>query len=63
MLRIAGLFQPLMRELVEMHYLVTTPVLMDDRALNALIGPLKKTSYVEGVRLTYESSKQLLKRG
>lgn len=33
MLRMIGLFNPFMRELVEMHYLLTTPVLMDDTAL------------------------------
>jgi len=27
-----------MRELVEMHYLLTTPVLMDDSALRGLLG-------------------------
>src|SRR5271156_1550926 len=32
-LRIAGLFDRMMRELVEMHYLHTTPVIMDDAAL------------------------------
>ena len=31
-LRVIGLFKPIMRELVEMHYLVTEPVLMDDTA-------------------------------
>jgi nucleoside-diphosphate-sugar epimerase len=51
-LRIVGLFMPVMRELVEMHYLQTTPVLMDDSALTALIGPIKKTPYAEGIALT-----------
>lgn len=50
MLRLIGLFNPLMREMVEMHYLFTDPVLMDDSALQQLIGPLRKTSYEEGVR-------------
>lgn len=50
MLRIAGLFVPFMRELVEMHYLQTEPVLMDDGALQRLIGPVAKTPYAEGVR-------------
>lgn len=52
MLRLIGLFKPFMRELVEMHYLQTEPVLMDDSALHKLIGPIKKTSYVEGIRQT-----------
>ena len=51
-LRLIGLFNPLMREMVEMHYLFTEPVLMDDSALQKLIGPLHKTPYAEGVRLT-----------
>lgn len=50
MLRLLGLFNPMMREMVEMHYLQTTPVIMDDSALQALIGPLHKTAYREGVR-------------
>jgi hypothetical protein len=33
-----------------MHYLLTDPVLMDDSALQALIGPIRKTSYPEGVK-------------
>jgi signal transduction histidine kinase len=33
LLRALGLFNPLMREMVEMHYLLTEPVIMDDSAL------------------------------
>jgi nucleoside-diphosphate-sugar epimerase len=55
MLRLVGIFNPIMRELAEMHYLLTTPVLMDDRALAQLIGPIHKTPYSEGLRLTYEA--------
>lgn len=54
-LRLIGLLQPFMKELVEMHYLQTTPVLMDDSALIALLGDVHKTSYAEGVRLSVES--------
>ncbi|MCM5681213.1 NAD-dependent epimerase/dehydratase family protein [Schlegelella sp. S2-27] len=50
LLRLAGLFNPFMREMVEMHYLVTDPVLMDDSALQQLIGPVGKTPYPEGIR-------------
>ena len=49
MLRLLGLFNPLMRELVEMHYLVTSPIVVDDRALDALLGPIEKTSYDDGI--------------
>jgi len=55
MLRVIGLFNPFMRELVEMNYLVTTPVLMDDKALHALLGGVKKTSYDDGLRMTPDS--------
>ena len=54
MLRVMGLFNPLMREIVEMHYLQTTPVLLDDSALTNLLGTLKKTPYPEGVRRSVE---------
>lgn len=50
MLRIIGLFNPMMRELVEMHYLQTQPAIMDDSALQQLIGPITKTSYADGIR-------------
>lgn len=56
MLRLAGLFDPLMRELVEMHYLWTDPVVMDDSALEALIGPIRKTPYAEGIRRSVEAA-------
>ncbi|RDK06555.1 NAD-dependent epimerase/dehydratase family protein [Cupriavidus lacunae] len=52
MLRLLGLFNPVMRELVEMHYLMSDPLIMDDSALQRLIGPIRKTSYVEGIRQT-----------
>ena len=52
MLRVLGLFNPLLREMVEMHYLLTEPVIMDDSALSALIGPIAKTPYPEGIRQT-----------
>ena len=50
MLRLLGLFNPLMREMVEMHYLLTDPVLMNDSALAGALGPIRKTPYSEGVR-------------
>lgn len=54
MLRIVGLFNPFMRELVEMSYLQTTPVLLDDSALTKLLGSVKKTPYAEGVKRSIE---------
>jgi len=55
MLRIIGLFNPMVRELVEMHYLQTQPVIMDDSALQQLIGPISKTSYADGIRMALAS--------
>lgn len=52
MLRLIGLFNPFMREMVEMNYLMTDPLIMDDSALRQLIGPIRKTSYQEGIRQT-----------
>ncbi|WKB52224.1 NAD-dependent epimerase/dehydratase family protein [Eleftheria terrae] len=64
LLRLAGLFNPFLREMVEMHYLVTDPVILDDRALQALLGPLPKTPYAEGVRQTLASVRaQVPQRG
>ncbi|HUO97982.1 MAG TPA: NAD(P)H-binding protein [Rhizomicrobium sp.] len=50
LLRLAGLFNPLMRELVEMHYLMTDPLIVDDRALDRLLGGIRKTPYDDGIR-------------
>ena len=51
-LRLAGLFNPMLREMVEMHNLVTNPVLMDDSRLSGLLGSLDRTGYEEGIRQT-----------
>jgi nucleoside-diphosphate-sugar epimerase/protein-tyrosine phosphatase len=56
-LRLLGLFDPLLRELVEMHYLQTNPVLLNDDALNKLIGPIHKTPYEEGLLECLEYAK------
>jgi nucleoside-diphosphate-sugar epimerase len=52
MLRVLGLFNRLIREMVEMNYLFTEPVIMDDGALRRLIGPIRTTSHAEGIRRT-----------
>ena len=51
-LQLIGLFDPVMKGLAEMNYLVTDPVMLDDRALAGLIGPLVKTSYDDGIART-----------
>jgi nucleoside-diphosphate-sugar epimerase len=56
MLRLIGLFKPFMREMVEMYYLLTTPVLMDDRALCSLLGNVHKTSYEDGIRASLKAA-------
>jgi nucleoside-diphosphate-sugar epimerase len=53
-LRLLGLFDPLLRELVEMNYLQTNPIILNDDALTALIGPIRKTPYEEGLRQCLE---------
>lgn len=57
MLRVIGWFNPFMKEMVEMNYLMTDPVIMDDTALQKLIGPLHKTPYQEGIRQTLAAVK------
>lgn len=57
-LRLFGLFNPFMRELVEMHYLLTDPVIMDDSALQRLIGPIAKTSYRGGISQCLEFGRE-----
>jgi hypothetical protein len=57
MLRMLGLFNPLMRELVEMNYLMTEPLVLDDSALTKLIGPFVKTSYEEGIRHAFNAAR------
>ncbi|MGB6987007.1 MAG: NAD(P)H-binding protein [Candidatus Aquilonibacter sp.] len=52
MLRIVGLFDPIMRELAEMNYLQSDPVLLDDSALRALLPNLHVTSYDDGIAQT-----------
>jgi nucleoside-diphosphate-sugar epimerase len=49
-LQLVGLFNPLLKEVAEMHYLFSQPLFLDDSALTNLLGPLNKVSYEEGVR-------------
>ena len=55
MLRVLGLFNPFLREVVEMHYLWTTPVKLDDTRLRQLLPNLHKTPYAEGIRATIDA--------
>ncbi|RKR45912.1 NAD-dependent epimerase/dehydratase family protein [Paraburkholderia sp. BL17N1] len=58
LLRVFGLFSPLMRELVEMNYLMTEPLVLDDSALTELIGPIVRTSYEEGIRHAFDAARE-----
>ncbi|WP_341312367.1 NAD-dependent epimerase/dehydratase family protein [Paraburkholderia sp. IMGN_8] len=58
LLRVLGLFNPLMRELVEMNYLMTDPVVLDDTALSTLIGSIAKTSYEDGIRQSFPAARE-----
>ncbi|QRK11554.1 NAD-dependent epimerase/dehydratase family protein [Archangium violaceum] len=58
MLRVLGLFDPVLRELFEMHYLLTEPLIVDDSALRSLLGEVKKTPYAEGIRLSLAAMRE-----
>jgi nucleoside-diphosphate-sugar epimerase len=57
MLRVVGLFQPILREMIEMNYLFTDPFIMDDSALSALLGGVKKTPLREGLARSLEAAR------
>jgi nucleoside-diphosphate-sugar epimerase len=61
MLRVLGLFNPIIRELVEMNYLMTDPMVLDDSALQTLIGPIHKTPYEEGIRRSFTAAREAMK--
>jgi nucleoside-diphosphate-sugar epimerase len=52
MLRLAGIFNPLMRELVEMHYLQQKPVIASDAKLRALVANVPETPLKSGIAAT-----------
>jgi nucleoside-diphosphate-sugar epimerase len=58
LLRLMGLFNPFLREVVEMHYLWTTPVALDDSRLRRLLPNLRKTSYEDGIQMTLQSMRR-----
>ena len=55
MIRFIGLFQPFMREMVEMMYLTETPVVLSGQKYESEIGPVPVTSYQNGIRETVKS--------
>lgn len=52
MLRLMGVFSPLMRELVEMQYLMESPVFLNDSKLQARVGPTYRTPYANAITAT-----------
>ena len=54
LLKIAGWFDPNIREVIEMLYLQETPVILDDSKLAAKLGGRRKTSYDDGIQRTVE---------
>lgn len=47
-----GMFQPFMREMVEMMYLTEDPVILSGKKYEAKIGNLPRTTYREGIKKT-----------
>ncbi|WP_374723487.1 NAD(P)H-binding protein [Calidifontibacillus erzurumensis] len=58
MIQFIGLFNPFMREVVEMYYLTQEPVVLDGSKYEKEIGPLPRTPYKEGLQQTIEWMKQ-----
>jgi len=52
MIRFIGLFQPFMREMVEMMYLTEDPVILSGNKYEAKIGPIPHTPYKKGIKET-----------
>jgi nucleoside-diphosphate-sugar epimerase len=59
--RVLGIANPLMREMVEMGYLWSEPVVLDDAKLTRAIGPLHKTPYEDGIRAGVEAARSARK--
>jgi hypothetical protein len=47
-----------MREMVEINYLQTSPLVLDDSALCGLLGEIKKTSYEDGIRQCVQAAQR-----
>jgi nucleoside-diphosphate-sugar epimerase len=58
LLKLVGIFNPEIREVVEMLYLQETPVILDDSKLLARFPATRKTSYDDGIRLTVDSMRR-----
>ncbi len=49
-IRLMGIFQPFMKEMVEMMYLTEEPIVLSGEKYEAFIGELPRTTYHEGLR-------------
>ncbi|MGM8365181.1 SDR family NAD(P)-dependent oxidoreductase [Virgibacillus sp. W0181] len=58
MIRFIGIFQPFMREMVEMMYLTEDPVILSGKKYEAKIGPVQQTPYKEGIKNTLNWMKE-----
>ena len=54
-LRAMGIVNPLMREMVEMNYLMSDPVILDDTKLVKRLGAVRKTPYDSGIAQTLDA--------
>lgn len=52
MIQFIGIFQPFMREMVEMMYLTKNPIILSGKKYEAKIGPIPRTPYKEGIKNT-----------
>ncbi|WP_339210669.1 SDR family NAD(P)-dependent oxidoreductase [Aeribacillus sp. FSL K6-8210] len=57
MIYFLGLFSPMMKEMVEMMYLVEEPVVLSGEKFEKRIGPLPKTPYEQGIIATVDFMK------
>jgi nucleoside-diphosphate-sugar epimerase len=55
MLLLFGTFSPLLREFVEMYYLFTDPVVLDDTLLRSVLPDVRKTPYDVGIPATLDA--------
>jgi nucleoside-diphosphate-sugar epimerase len=55
LLRLLGPFNPMLREFIEVYYLFTEPVVLDDALLRSVLPELRKTPYEVGIPATLEA--------
>lgn len=58
-LRLIGMFNPVIREIVEMLYLTEEPVVLDGSKYERLIGPITATPFKHGIATTIKTMKKL----